>query len=78
MSAKITIIAFNAICNKYNYHQMFKFEEKSSKKLTFILAEHQSSSNIDIFFNFSKVRNFNPVLLNFVYFIKSAPQRSKV
>ena len=53
MSAKITIIAFNAICNKYNYHQMFKFEEKSSKKLTFILAEHQSSSNIDIFFNFS-------------------------
>ena len=66
MSSKITIIAFNIIFHKYNYHQMLKIRKK-------IVS---SFDKIDIFFNFSSVRNFNPVLLNFVYFIESAPQRN--
>ena len=70
MSSKITIIAFNIIFHQYNYHQMLKIRQKIIKKITFILAEHQNSfDKIDIFSNFSQVRNFNPVLLNFVYFI---------
>ena len=48
MSSKITIIAFNIIFHKYNYHQMPKIRKKIVK------AEHESSSDkIDIFFNFS-------------------------
>ena len=71
MSSKITIISFNIIFHKYSYYQMLKIrKKKSSIKSTFILSMHQSSFNkIDVFFNFSSLRNFNPVLLNFVYFI---------
>ena len=54
MSSEITIIAFNIIFHKYNYHQMLKIRKKSSKKITFISAEHQTSFNkIEIFSNFS-------------------------
>ena len=55
MSSKITIIAFNIIIHKNNYHQLLKIRKKIiKKKLTFILAEQQASFNkIDIFTNFS-------------------------